>query len=124
MSTITATQFRNPAHAEELGADPFIVDGIFMGAARAPVQETINSVPALTFVYSRYDSDEGEVRITYTNVDETEVEEWSSDDSFDVAVSTGSDTWDLSKTASSIAAAVALHQHLGRDKPYGPFAQR
>lgn len=103
-------------------AEPFLVgeDELFMSANREPVDGDYSR----SFTYSCYDSDEGEVRIRYEDIHQQPPSTWDKETSFDVVVATGSDSWDLTMTQKAINAAIALHRHLGHDKPFGPYSER
>jgi hypothetical protein len=73
----------------------------------------------VSYFYHAWDSDEGQVTISYQTHDGEDaheavnMSEW--DGGWDVSVTTGSDTWGLAETATAVADAIALHDALGRD---------
>lgn len=71
------------------------------------------------FRYVSHDSDEGEVRITYVNINGDDARAtWGDPEvTFDVEITTGSDVWGLESTQDAINEAVKLHRALGRDDP-------
>jgi hypothetical protein len=69
------------------------------------------------FFYYGWDSDEGQVTITYQTISGSPADAPVVDEGWDVEITTWSDVWGLADTLGAVQDAVKLHQALGRDKP-------
>jgi hypothetical protein len=72
---------------------------------------------AIVFRYEWFDSDEGTVFITYSDTEGGQIDPDAlrDDASFDVSISTASDTWGLEETSRAITAALKMHREMGHD---------
>jgi hypothetical protein len=73
-----------------------------------------------TFTYQGWDSEEGQVMITYVSTGGAPAVAGHVD-GFDVEISTGSDVWDLTDTQNAITDAIALHVALGHSRGFDKF---